>query len=430
MRSGRLAPGVRLPSSRTLAVDLGIARNTVADAYGQLIAEGWLVARQGSGTRVADLRRFQDAPVPPAEKVAKPRYDLRPGSPDSAAFPRGLWLSAARRALNRAPAEAFGYSDPRGRPELRGALAEYLARARGVNGDAERIVICAGFTQGLGVLCRALEEHRVRTVALEEYGIQEHRRIVAQSGLRALSVPVDDMGARPDGLRDAEAVLLTPAHQFPLGVTLAPDRRAEIVDWAGRDGRVVIEDDYDGEFRYDRQPVGAMQALAPDRVIYAGTASKSLAPGVRLGWLVVPSWLVRTVSDAQALAVRGLSTIDQLTLAELIRSGAYDRHIRRERLKYRRRRDQLVAALASSAPQARITGIAAGLHGLLIPPPDCDEASLVARAAGRGLTVQGLATYAATPNPEHTGLVIGYGCPPDHAYTATVARLTATLSES
>jgi GntR family transcriptional regulator/MocR family aminotransferase len=425
---GRLGPGLRLPSSRALGVDLGIARNTVADAYGQLVAEGWLVARQGSGTRVANRLPASEAPPVPVSEPRAPRYDLRPGSPDSAAFPRTAWLSAARRALGAAPADALGYSDPRGLPQLRQALAGYLGRARGVHASAERIVICAGFTQALGLLCRVLRAQGATTVAVEAYGIQDHRRIVADSGLRVRYLPVDESGAELSTLRASDAVVLTAAHQFPLGVALAPTRRAEAVRWASRTGGVVIEDDYDGEFRYDRQPVGAMQALGPDHVIYAGTTSKSLAPGLRLGWLVLPRSLIEPVTQAQALAVRNLSAIDQLTLAELIASGGYDRHIRRSRLAYRRRRDQLLTAVGRRIPHAQITGIAAGLHALLGLPERSSEADIIARAAHHGLALRGLSSFASV-EPPTTALVIGYGTPPDHAYTTALARLTAVLAD-
>ena len=430
IRSRRLTPGLRLPSSRALAVDLGIARNTVAEAYGQLVAEGWLVARQGSGTRVAARSAFDEAAPLPTPRVKPPRYDLRAGSPDSTSFPRSVWLSATRRALSVAPPEALGYSDPSGRPELRHALADYLARARGVYTSPDQIVICAGFTQGLGLICRALRGRGSRTLAMEAYGVQGHRRIVADSGLRIRSLPVDRDGADVGELDDAEAVLLTAAHQFPLGAALAPHRRSQAVRWASETSGLVIEDDYDGEFRYDRDPVGAMQALAPDYVIYAGTASKSLAPGLRLGWLALPRSFVQPVVEAQALTMRNLSSIDQLTLAEMITSGAYDRHVRRCRLVYRQRRDQLLTALRRHAPQSEVTGIAAGLHVMLRLGSGYDEDELIADAARRGLALEGLGEYSPTEDPRPAALVIGYGGSPEHAYTAAVARLTGVLSEA
>ena len=398
----------------------------MAEAYGQLVAEGWLVARQGSGTQVAERPAVPRPATGPADPSAThARYDLRPGAPDLSSFPRAAWLAAGRRALTAAPSRALGYSDPRGRPELRAALADYLARARGVHAGAERIVVCSGFTQGLGLLCRALAARGATTLATEAYGLSSHREVVRAGGLRPRSLPVDQHGAQVDGRPDA--VLLTLAHQFPLGLVLAASRRSQVVRWAADTGGLVVEDDYDGEFRYDRQPVGALQALAPERVVYAGTASKTLAPGLRLGWLVLPAHLVDAVVAVKALADVHTGSLDQLTMAELITSGAYDRHVRRRRLAYRRRRDRLVAALAGEVPAARVTGIAAGLHALVELPAGRAEDEMVAAAARHGLAVEGLAGYAAAGRDRPPALVLGYATPPDHAFTGAVARLCAAL---
>jgi GntR family transcriptional regulator / MocR family aminotransferase len=428
--SGRLRAGTRLPSSRALAGDLGIARNTVAEAYGQLVAEGWLTAVQGSGTRVAERVGARGGGVrAPGSSAASLRYDLRPGSPDVSVFPRAAWLRAARRALNQAPFDALDYADPLGRPELRAALADYLARARGVQARPERIVVCSGFSQALWLLCRALRARGAGTLAIEEYGLPAVRATVAACGLASRTLPVDGDGAVLDGAGDASAVLLTPAHQFPIGVALAARRRAEAVEWALRGDRLIIEDDYDGEFRYDRHPLGSLQALAPDHAVYAGTASKTLAPGLRLAWLAVPPALIEPLAAAKMLIERHTGVIDQLTLAELIVSGDYDRHIRRSRLRYRRRRDRLVAALSRGAPEARISGIAAGLHALVDLPPGRAEEELIAAAAARGLAVAGLAGYRAGTQRHRPALVVGYARPPEHAFTAAVARLSAVLAE-
>ena len=315
VRTGRLAPGTRLPSSRSLAADLGIARNTVADAYGDLVAEGWLTARQGSGTRVAErsvVRPAREA-APPRREPARPAYDLVPGRPDLASFPRAAWLKAARRALARAPHEALGYGDPRGRPELRTALADYLSRARGVRADPERIVICSGFSDGLTLLGAVLRRRGLRSVAVESYGLDTHWNLLHRSGLRTSPLPFDGLGTDTRDMTGARAVLLTPAHQFPMGVPLHPDRRAAVVAWARRTGGLVLDDDYDGEFRYDRQPVGALQGLDPDRVIYLGTASKSLAPGLRIAWMVLPEELVDEVATGKGAVVDWMcGTPDQL----------------------------------------------------------------------------------------------------------------------
>ncbi|MET3988314.1 PLP-dependent aminotransferase family protein [Streptomyces sp. PvR034] len=430
-RGGRLAPGTRLPSSRTLAADLGIARNTVAEAYAELVAEGWLTARQGSGTRVAERVRPRRAAAPaPVRRPARrgPSYSLMPGSPDLGGFPRAAWLSAARRALTDAPNEAFGYGgDPRGRVELREALAGYLARARGVHADPERIVLCSGFAHGLQLMTRVLRARRVRETAVEAYSLDVHRDLLASGGLRTRPVPVDDCGARTAELAGtgAGAVLLTPAHQFPTGVALTPGRRAAAVDWARSTGGLILEDDYDGEFRYDRQPVGALQGLDPDRVVYLGTASKSLAPGLRMGWIVAPPGLVDEV-----LAVKGRtdwtsSALDQLTLAQFLVSGAYDRHVRGMRLRYRRRRDELVAAVGE---RVAVSGIAAGLHAVL-DLPGGTERSVLQAAAWQELALEGLGRFRHpdADMPPRDALIVGYGTPSDSAWTPTLTALTATL---
>ena len=430
VRTGRLAPGTRLPSSRSLAADLGIARNTVAEAYADLVAEGWLTARQGSGTRVADRTVSPPSASPPRPRVpSSPAYDLVPGLPDLASFPRAEWLRAARRALAAAPHQALDYGDPRGRTELRTALAGYLSRARGVRADPDRILICAGISHGLRLLAAVLRARGGTTVAVESYGLFVHWDLLADAGLRTVPLPFDQRGTDPGELRDQDAVLLTPAHQFPMGGTLHRDRRAAVVDWARRTGGVVIEDDYDGEFRYDRQPVGALQGLDPDHVVYMGTASKSLAPGLRLAWLVLPPGLLREAARAKG-GVDTCGALDQLTLAEFITSGAYDRHVRAVRLRYRRRRDALVAQVARSAPQVRATGIAAGLHVVLRLPAGTEQAVLRA-AAWQGLAVHGLQRF---QHPDATverrdALVVGYGTPPDHAWSGALDALCAALPE-
>ena len=263
---------------------------------------------------------------------------------------------------------------------------------------------------------------------MEAYGQPRHRDIAAAAGLSITTVPVDGDGAVIDRLADADAVLLTPAHQFPLGVALAAQRRSRVVAWADATTGLVIEDDYDGEFRYDRQPVGAVQALAPERVAYAGTASKALAPGLRLGWLALPAALVDNVVAVKTLADRHTSSLDQLTFAEFVISGHYDRQVRRSRLAYRRRRDRLVDALRRHAPQVQITGIAAGLHLLLDLPDSHTEHDIISRAARRGLAIEGLGSYERAPGTHPPALVVGYGTPHEHAFTGAIERLTAALA--
>ncbi|MGW0464248.1 MocR-like pyridoxine biosynthesis transcription factor PdxR [Streptomyces sp. NPDC003027] len=446
IRSGRLEAGVRLPSSRSLAADLGVARNTVADAYAELVAEGWLTARQGSGTRVA--RRAAPRPTAgpgtrpaPARPVTpRPAYDLRPGMPDLASFPRAEWLKASRRALTAAPHEAFGYGDPRGRIELRTVLAEYLARARGVYARPERIVICSGFVHGLMLMAQVLRAGspaapsgpggKAREVAVESYGLSVHRDVLTGAGLRPRPLPYDGLGTRTEelgGMKDVGAVLMTAAHQFPLGGALPADRRAAVIDWARASGGLVLEDDYDGEFRYDRQPVGALQGLDPERVVYLGTSSKSLAPGLRLAWMVLPESLVDEVAAAKGTVDWMSSALEQLTFAEFLASGAYDRHVRAMRLRYRRRRDELVAAVAAHSPDTRVSGIAAGLHAVLRLRPGT-EPDVLRSAAWHGLAVLGLDRFRHPDVPRTLdGLVVGYATPPDSGWAGALRALCRVL---
>ncbi|HKA03424.1 MAG TPA: PLP-dependent aminotransferase family protein, partial [Acidimicrobiales bacterium] len=289
IQAGRLRPGTELPSSRSLAADLGVARGTVTDAFEQLVAEGWLVARRGAGTSVAwaaeQLRRPRtDGREAGAEP--EPRFDFRPGTSDVSAFPRHEWVAAVRRALRTAPDSALRYGDPRGIPAVREVLATYLARARGVRIEAEHVVIGSGFAQALTLLLGTFHDLGVAAVAMENPCIPAYPRSARRSGVGVVLMPVDDDGADPALLArhdDVGALFLTPAHQYPTGTTLAPGRRAAFTAWARARGGYIVEDDYDGEFRYDRQPVGALQGMDPARIVYTGTASKSLAPGLRLG---------------------------------------------------------------------------------------------------------------------------------------------------
>ncbi|WP_439957547.1 MocR-like pyridoxine biosynthesis transcription factor PdxR [Nocardia crassostreae] len=431
IRSGRLAPGTRLPPYRSLAIDLGIARNTVAAAYAELVEEGWLTARQGSGTRVA-----QRAAPAPEERTGRPyrpaprrvRHDLQPSSPNAAAFPRTDWIASTRRALTAAPNDAFGVGDPRSRVELRTALAEYLTRARGVRTEPERIVICSGFAQGLQLLATVLEG----PIAMEAYGLGYYRQILHGAGQETVPLTVDPHGARIDELTatDARAVLLTPAHQYPTGGPLHPERRAAVIDWARSTGGVVLEDDYDGEFRYDREPVGAVQGLDPERVVYLGSVSKSLSPALRVGWMALPVRLIDKVLSAKGPREMQVSAVDQLTLADFFTSGAYDRHLRRTRITYRRRHDLLMHTLATRFPHIHISGIAAGLHAVL-ELPDGTEDSTVQAARRLGLALDGLHPYRhpASPMPTRDGLVLGYGTPSDHGFTAALEALCLALPD-
>ena len=428
IRDGRLVRGDRLPSSRALAADLGVARGTVTDAYAQLTAEGWLVARQGAATTVAETAG-REAPRPVMTALPpRPRHDFKPGSPDLSSFPRRTWASALRQVLRTMPDADLGYGDPGGHPRLRSALAAYLGRVRGVVTDADHLMACSGWSQSLDLTCRVLRARGVTAIGMEDPCIPHYRTAVRAAGLEVVALPVDDDGARFDDLDGVGAVVLTPAHQYPSGATLAPDRRAAVVAWARSTGGLVIEDDYDGELRYDRQPVGALQALDPGHVVYVGTAAKSLAPGLRLAWMAVPGALRDELWEVKHLADRHTSVLEQLTLAELIDSGAYDRQLRRARIKYRVRRDVLLDALADAVPHLTPSGIAAGLHVVL----DLDgrpEQPVLEGLLAREVAVGALGPAFHAPVPDRTGVVVGYGTPSEHAFPAALDALVTGLTE-
>jgi len=404
VRSGRLAAGERLPSSRALAAQLGVSRGVVVEAYGQLAAEGYLTVMPGAAPRVAA------AAVAAPERVAAPaetalRYDLRPGTPDLALFPRAAWARAQRQALREAPDADFGYPQPAGHPRLRAALAAYLGRVRGVQTAPERIVVCGGVAEALALIARVLGAAGARRIGVEDPSHFETRGLLAHAGLEPVPIPVDDGGIDVDALAAAgpEAVLITPAHQFPTGVVLDPGRRATLLDWARRTGALVIEDDYDAEYRYDRHPVGALQGLAPDHVAHVHSVSKTLAPALRLGWAALPTRLVAAVAEEKRLSDLGTPVLEQLTLAAFLERGELDRHLRRTRPSYRRRRDALTRPLAGLT----IDGIAAGLHALVRLPPGCSEADVVAAAQRAGIAVDALGPHVAGRARE-PALLLGY----------------------
>lgn len=428
IRSGRLAPEAMLPPSRTLAADLGLARNTVAEAYADLVAEGWLASRQGAGTWVINSRT---EPLPPRPRgvTGTPTHNLMPGSPDVSQFPRSAWLASTKRALTAAPNEALRMVDPLGRIELRSALTEYLGRVRGVRTTPEEIVICAGTRHAVEILARVLGGPDT-PVAVEAYGLFLFREALQAMGVRSVPIDVDDDGAVIADLdrTGAGAALLTPAHHFPHGVPLHPSRRKAVLDWAQRTDGYLLEDDYDGEFRYDRQPIGSVQGLDPDRVVYLGSASKSLAPVLRLGWMVLPAALVDRVVAAmggQQFYVNGLS---QLTMADFIAKGSYDKHIRRMRAVYRRRRDLLVQALEPY--DVGLRGLSAGLH-LQLTLPEGTEAEVMRRAGEAGIALSGLRLLrhpdAGPQIPGADGVVVSFGTPADHAFGAAVEALCRVL---
>ncbi|HTE47733.1 MAG TPA: PLP-dependent aminotransferase family protein [Gemmatimonadaceae bacterium] len=375
IRAGTLRRGTRIPSTRDLARQLGVSRPIVMDAYAQLAAEGYLTLSHGSRPRVsASVAGGKIPAAQPADVKRPPRFDFMPAVPDLSSFPRAGWLRAAREALGGMSDEDFGYADAHGCEVLRVALVEYLGRARGVVAEPAQVIVTSGYAQGRVLACRALKASGAKRIAVEDPSYSEWEA-VTDAGLEMIPVPLDDDGIQVSVLETttADAVMLTPSHQFPTGVALSGERRTAVLSWLRSSRAIAIEDDYDAEYRYDRTPVGALQALEPDAIIYAGTASKTLAPALRLGWLVVPHHLADAVRSEQRRADFGCPRIDQHTLARFISSGELDRHLRRMRVRYRSRRDALVDALSTELPEAQVCGIAAGLHATVRLPEGHDE---------------------------------------------------------
>jgi GntR family transcriptional regulator/MocR family aminotransferase len=427
VRSGRLKSGTALPSTRELAAQLGISRGLVVGAYAQLGAEGYLLLRRGASPRVAPgVTGAPESSSPAADH--RPRHNLRPDLPDYAAFPRDKWLTSYRAALKAAPDVELAYGDVRGAEALRESLVGYLGRVRGVSATAEHAFACGGFSQAIGLLCATLRRSGRETIGVEDPGHGVIREVVARTGLRPVPIPVDDDGIDVGALeaKGPDAVLLTPAHQFPTGVVLSPVRRARLLEWAARRDAIIAEDDYDAEFRYDRPPVGALQGLAPDRVAYLGSASKTLAPTLRLGWLIAPARLVRPLAEQVLYTVIAPPRLEQLAFADFLERGELDRHLRRMRLRYRRRRDALLEALAQRLPQVEVRGVAAGLHILAVLPPDLDETRVVEEARARGIGLYGLREHSVNPRAEGA-LLLGYGVSPEPAIRAAVAKLAEAV---
>ncbi|MGC4942022.1 PLP-dependent aminotransferase family protein [Kribbella sp. DT2] len=415
IRTGALRPGERLPSSRSLADQLGISRGLVVDSYAQLYAEGYLVSEVGSGTRVAER-----AATTPLESTGtaydgpKQRFDVdfEYGIPDLASAPVRDWVWALGDAARLAPATLMGDEPDRGDQRLRDVLTAYHRRVRAGASVAERTIVTTGFRHALTLVFATLATHGVERVGLESPGPRDHDRIAERFGLHAVPVPVDEDGVDVAALTvsGARAVVLTPAHQCPTGVALSPVRRQELVAWAEQVDGFVIEDEYDSEFRYDRQPVGSLQGLAPERVIALGSVSKTLAPGIRIGWIFAPPAVVDGLVETKALTSRGAPALDQLALARLMESGRYDRHLRRMRTTYQVRRDALIAAVNEHLPALRLTGLAAGCHAVLRLPPGTSEAAVVAAAEARSVSVRGLGDYLVGDSvPGAPGLVLGFG---------------------
>ncbi|WP_086728631.1 PLP-dependent aminotransferase family protein [Streptomyces carpinensis] len=430
IRTGRLQVGERLPSSRELARALGVSRGLVQECYAQLQAEGYLATRPGFATRVA--AGAAEPPGDPQPRSTAPRLlaDFRCGVPDLGSFPVHDWLRALREAARAMPTAEFDYGDPRGSARLREILAAYLRRVRAAATDPRHIVVCNGYAQGLGLAFRVLADIGVHTVAFEDPGSPDTvAAAAATAGLRAVPVPVDSGGidVRALAATDARTVVVTPAHQWPTGVALAPQRRLALVQWARDRDAVVIEDDYDAEFRYDREPVGALQGLAADRVISIGTVSKSLAPALRIGWMVCPPELADPIAEQKHRSDRGTPTLDQLALAELIESGRFDRHLRRMRTTYAARRAVLLAALAEDAPVLRVTGLAAGFHAVTHLPTGVVEQDVVTVARERSVGLYGMSAYRASHAAEPAQLVLGFGNVGERAVAAGIAAVGRLL---
>ena len=427
IRSGRLPAGERLPSSRAMAAELGVSRGLVLECYSQLQAEGFLSSRSGSATRVAANALVSTAPPDRPAPPARPAVDFATGVPDLTSFPRRDWAWALREACRAATPTELGYGDPRGSEVVREVLAGYLRRVRATVADPEHIVICAGFAQGTNLVLQTLADAGVGGVAIEDPGDDDYLVICRRLGVEAIAVPIDARGIDVDALArtDARAVILTPTHQFPTGTALAPERRQALIAWANERGATIIEDDYDAEFRYDRAPVGALQGLAPDLVALIGTVSKSLAPALRLGWVLCPTRLLDALVEEKRLSDRGSPVLEQLALAAMIESGRYDRHLRHMRRVYGARREMLIGALAEHAPHVRLHGLAAGFHGVVDLPDGADERAIVEQARARSIGLYGMSEFRPSGRSGPPQLVLGFG----NLTEAAIARGIVTIAD-
>lgn len=435
IRSGRLPPGSRVPSSRALAADLGMSRGVVVDVYAQLSAEGFLLSRQGSGTVVADLRRYSPrataVPAPAAvQQQPANEIDLRPGPPDLSTFPRTVWARVTRDVLQTLADADLGYTPPWGVETLRERLTEYLGRVRGVITEPSSVLIVSGVTQGITLLIRVLHAAGITDVAVEAPSHPVQRQIIGRYGARVWDVPVDREGLIVDELArtPSRAVIVTPAHQYPCGMVMSASRRGALIRWADEVKGFIIEDDYDGVFRHDRMQVSALQALSPDCVALVGSVSKSLAPGLRLGWIASPPSLVADARSAKRDDDFGTSVLGQYALARLIDTGDYDRHVRRLRRHYRKRRDTIINALRREIPDAGVEGYAAGLHLLMRLPPDVDENHYVLAAQSHGVDVLGTLPMYGTQSPDPS-VAIAYGRTSPTMLDEAARRLAAAMTE-
>jgi GntR family transcriptional regulator / MocR family aminotransferase len=430
IRSGRLLPGSVLPPSRDLAEQLGVSRGVVVDSYAQLATEGYLSARRGSGTRVAELAA---SGRPPARRPPRPpevfRYDLRPGQADFHAFPRARWKAALVRALRELPDRRLSYASHRGVGELRAAVAGYLARVRAVVVEPETVVVCCAASQALTVLWHALRRHGGRRVAIEDPGWRWQRLTAEHAGLEAVPVRVDADGLVVADLAaaDVDAVVITPAHHYPTGVVMTAERRGALIAWAREHGALIVEDDYDVEYRFGREPMAALQGLAPDLVAFVGTTSKTLAPALRLAWVVPPPHLIDDVEDV--LLVTGVTppTLDQVAMASFVEDAALERHLRSMRRRYQAKRNVLVGELARQLPAVRVSGTEAGLHLLAWLPEGADERATAVRARRSGVGLHELHRHCTTHAPSPPALLLGFAFPSESELVAATGLLAEAI---
>jgi GntR family transcriptional regulator/MocR family aminotransferase len=427
IRDGRLPRGVALPPSRTLATDLGISRWAVTQAYGRLVTEGYLASRPGSATRVMwSPEPDQDRMAPRStSRQTPPRYDLSQCTPDYRAFPRRKWVEAIRVAAETTPFDQLDYGDTGGEPRLRAILAEYLRRGRGAIVDTATVSIFTGARQGMSQVSHALHAAGHRQIGIEDPGSPGLWDAARNAGLELVPLPVDDDGLVTDALAEhpaLRAVCVGAAHQLMLSCPLAPHRRSALLDWARRVDGFIIEDDYDSEFSYDGPALPVMQGSDPRRVALLGSMSRTLTPTAQVGWVVAPPFWVDAVRSAYTPSPAP-PALTQLALANFMESGAYDRHLRASRLRFRRRRDALLAALDRQLPGYQVRGTAVGLHLLLRLPDGTDMPALIAAARRRDMEICDPAELYFQPAPPQSWLPIGYANLNDHLVDEAVTVL-------
>ncbi|MFI6273054.1 MocR-like pyridoxine biosynthesis transcription factor PdxR [Micromonospora zamorensis] len=412
IEEGVLRPGTRLPSSRQLAADLGVSRSVVVEAYEQLCAEGYFVSQHGSGTSVAAAARDEigSALTPGDRAPTAALRDLRTGGLHTSTFPGQDWIRAVSAVVTSAGLRELGYAPPSGLPVVRHTLAGYLGRVRGVRTRPDHLMITSGFAQGLALLCRELRDRGHDTVGVEDPGHPGEWEFIADAGLRPVGLPVDADGIRVDALAASgvRAVLVTPASQFPTGATLSAQRREQLVAWAEAVDGYIVEDDFDAAFVAPAQRMPALQSLAPDRVIYAGSASKVLAPALRLGWLATPPTLTAPIERLRAGWDLGCSSLEQLAFARLIDTGAFDRHLRRLTADIQKRRQVVHQFVARELPGTTLRNGYGGLQAYLELPTWCAEEALVQAARRRSVLVRGGRFYALRADDRPPALVVGY----------------------